>query len=545
MQQVKHALQFTPEQVAKHAVVTGSLEYFAGNNLVIKGKEGGALIKLKFNFVQQYIDARLNDMLKRTGWVRAIIVKARQQTCSTYITARFFKDASTKPGTNVYILTHESAATTTLFGKVALMQKECPAPIKASIETDNRTTLALANNSEYSVGTAGSANTGRSKTAQRMHCSESAHYADEAIPNLDAGVMQIVPDLPGTEVIHESTANGMNWFYKFVYDSLAGLTDFEVIFVPWYWTPEYRRATPEDFTLTLDEEKIKLRHGLDNEQMYWRRKKIAALKSIKKFLQEYPATLQEAFQASGEGFYDNDRIRAAMSSKVIGTTGALLLGVDSAGDGKTSDRTILALRRGRQVIWVKKYNKMDDIRLAGIVSDLIEQFQIDRVLVDKSYGKTAIDLLHERGYHEVEGVSFAETPDDDIYANKRAEMAFRLKEWLHDGDEGDVSLPNDEEIAADISCIAEPVQNSQGRWVFPAKKDIKKAIGRSPDIFDAIILTFARHVRSSDENRNQMRKTENSRNGSEFKTLTRIRSGGPDRVENFNQSIPFSFKRSR
>jgi hypothetical protein len=536
--------QLSEAQITKHLKL-GTLEFFAANNFYIKAKEGGQPIKMVFNFVQRYLDARINDMKKRTGWVRVIIVKARQQTCSTYIAARYFKDAITIPGTNVYILTHEAKATATLFGKVALMHEKCPSPVKATIETDNRTTLALSNKSEYAVGTAGSSNTGRSQTAQRMHASESAHYSDEAVPELDAGVMQIVPDLPGTEVIHESTANGMNWFYKFVYDSLAGLTDFEVIFVPWFWTPEYRRTVPEDFQVTDEEQKIKDRHKLDDEQIFWRRRKIVALKSLKKFMQEYPATLQEAFQASGEGFYDNDRIRAAMDSQKQGNIGALLLGVDSAGDGKTSDRTILALRRGAQIIKLWKYNKMTGIRLAGIVSDLIEQFKIDRVFIDKSYGKDAIDLLHERNYYEVEGVSFSETPDDDIYANKRAEMAFRFKDWLHDGDEGDVSLPNDEEMAADIACIAEPQQNSQGRWVFPSKKDIKKAIGRSPDIFDAIILTFARHVRGSDQTRTINKKAENMKNGSEFKTLTRQRNGNSERIQEKTIPIPFAYNRER
>jgi len=538
--------QLSQDQQAKHLALTQNLEWFCANNFYIKTKEPGPPVKLVFNFVQRYIDARCNDMKKRTGWVRVIIVKARQQTCSTYITSRFAKDAICIPGTNVYILTHEAKATATLFGKVALMYEKCPDAIKPGLEADNRTTLAFKNKSEYAVGTAGSANTGRSQTAQRMHASESAHYPDEAVPELDAGVMQIVPDLPGTELIHESTANGMNWFYKFVFDSLAGLTDFEVIFIPWFWTPEYRRRLPEDFQIIEEEEKLKKRHKLDDEQVFWRRRKIVALKSLKKFMQEYPATLQEAFQASGEGFYDIERVRAAMTSKTVGNTGALLLGVDCGGDGKTSDRTILVMRRGRQIIKIWKYVKMTSIRLAGIVSDLIEQFSIDRVLVDKSYGKDAVDLLHERNYFEVEAVSFAETPDDDIYANKRAEMAFRFKDWLHEGDEGDVSLPDDEEMAADIACIPEATQNSQGRWIFPPKRDIKKAIGRSPDIFDAIILTFARHVRSSDEIRHKMQKTENTKRGSEFKTLARIRTSRSDGYEEDRKiAVPFKFKEFR
>jgi hypothetical protein len=540
-QQQQH---FTPEQLAKFHNLNSNLAYFSKNNFKCKPKGGKGLVDLEFNFVQRYIDARLNEQKAKFGWVRAIIVKARQQTCSTYIAARYLKDALLIPAIDVYILTHEAEATATLFDKVDVMYKECPAQVKPGLDADNRKTLAFKNNSKYSVGTAGSSNTGRSKTAQRMHASESAHYADEAVPDLDAGVMQIVPDEPDTELIHESTANGMNWFYKFVMDSLAGLTDFIVIFIPWFWTPEYRRKLPEDFKLTEEEVALKKRHPLDDEQIYWRRRKIVAFKgSIKKFKQEYPATLQEAFQSSGDSFYDMERVRASMTSTVIANTGALILGVDSAGNSENSDQTVLALRRGNQLIRLWKYPKMDSLRLAGIVSDLIEKMHIDRVFMDRSYAKDAILLLHERGYYEVEGVMFSEQADEDIYANKRAEMAFRLKDWLQEGDSGDVSLPNDEQMASDIACIPEPTQNSQGRWIFPPKKDIKKIIGRSTDIFDAIILTFARHVRSGDAMRSQIRKTENTRQGSEFKTLVRQRNEtSSDSVTVERKPPPFKFK---
>ena len=56
------------------------------------------------------------------------------------------------------------------------------------------------------VGTAGTRDVGRSKTLQPFHGSEVAFW-----PNARthfAGVLQAVPDLPGSEIILESTANG-------------------------------------------------------------------------------------------------------------------------------------------------------------------------------------------------------------------------------------------------------------------------------------------------------------------------------------------------
>lgn len=546
------AQALTLQQANKLGYLANSTEYFSKNNLYIKGKKAAPPFLLEFNDVQKYLEYCAETMLAETGWVRGIIVKGRQQTCSTWVAARFFKSAVLVPGTNVYILTHEADATQTLFGKVALFYERLHPTIKPGLEADNRTTLALANKSEYKVGTAGSSNTGRSKTAQKMHISEPAHVPDESVPELDAGVMQIVADEPDTEIIYETTANGMNWFYKFVMASLKGETDYRVWFVPWFWTKEYRRKCPDDFKIEASESVIKKRFKLDDEQIFWRRKKIAFFakslspnQALKKFMQEYPCTLQEAFQASGEGFFDMERVRAAMESKAEGKVGALVLGVDSGGDGKTADRTIIVMRRGRETLKVWKYKTMTDIRLAGIVAGLIDEYALDKVCIDKGYGKTVVDLLRERGYLEVEGVSFAETADSDEYANKRAEMAFRFQEWLGSGQPGEVSLPDDEEMAADIAAMPEPEQNSQGRWIFPKKKDIKKKIGRSLDVLDAIMLTFARRVRGSDEVRQNTRKVENMRTGSELKTLARRRtteSGGNIRI--VEQPKAFSFKRN-
>lgn len=525
----------TPDQLAMHERLHGDLSFFSRKTVRIKTKVAGKILYLNFNRAQLHVHSEIEKMKREKGWVRVIIIKGRQQGISTYVCARYLKTAISLPGTSVYILTHEAAATANLFDKVEFANDEMPTPVKPGTVTQNRTKLEFSNKSGYAVGTAGSKNTGRSLTAHLFHASEPAFW--ENAEEIDAGVMQIVALLPGTEVIYESTCNGMNWFYKFTNEALERKNKYRVIFVPWHWQEEYQLACEPDFELDDDERKIVRIWAakgvkLTKEQMNWRRDKIVELKSLRKFKQEYPFTVQEAFQMSGEGFFDPDLVREAMGSKVVGLVGARILGVDPAGDG---DRTIFALRRGRQVIRLWKFDrktsgKMTHIIAANKIAQIIDQGLCDRVHIDKGYGQAIVDLLKDRGYGSfVEGVSFAETPDrDELYANKRAEMMFECREWMEDGL---VSLPDDEDMATDFSAMRDAEQNAYGKWVFPPKRKLKKLIGRSPDILDAILLTFARKVRSRDTDglgNRYAQQTRNTRTGSGVSTLAKRRQMDDD-----------------
>lgn len=50
-----------------------------------------------------------------------------------------------------------------------------------------------------------------------------------------AGLGQTVPLLPGTEVILESTANGLaNMYHKMWVLAVAGKSDYLAVFIPWF-----------------------------------------------------------------------------------------------------------------------------------------------------------------------------------------------------------------------------------------------------------------------------------------------------------------------
>ena len=111
----------------------------------------------------------------------------------------------------------------------------------------------------------------------------------------------------------------------------------------------FRSETPpEDFKRTAEENRLCELHGLDDAQLYWRRLKIAELRSEDHFKREYPLTPDEAFLASQfDSFVTPDIVMAARKTKDIEPYGPLLIGVDPAGAG--ADSTAIAWRRGHVV----------------------------------------------------------------------------------------------------------------------------------------------------------------------------------------------------
>ena len=65
--------------------------------------------------------------------------------------------------------------------------------------------------------------------------------------------------------------------------------------------------------LTEEEEKLQEKFGLDEEQLYWRRLKIAEGGKLK-FQQEYPASAEEAFIVSGSNVLNVEKLDALIPS---------------------------------------------------------------------------------------------------------------------------------------------------------------------------------------------------------------------------------------
>jgi hypothetical protein len=479
------------------------LEHYAGKCLRIRTK-GGEIKPLLFNRAQRYIHGRLEEQKAKTGKVRALILKGRQQGCSTYVGARFYHQASHNRGLRVFILTHEDAATQNLFEMVNRYHDHCHALVKPSTGAANAKELNFDGlDSGYKVGTAGTKGVGRSSTLQRFHGSEVGFW-----PHAEthaAGVLQALPDDEGTEAILESTANGIgNFFHKTWRDAEAGKNDYIAIFVPWFWQEEYRKPTLADFSLDEEETEYAELYGLDLEQMAWRRHKIVELKDPILFKQEYPATAAEAFQMSGHDSYIPPALIAKARKEKIEGSGPLIIGFDPAWMG--ADRHSMAFRRGRQVSKVESKSRIDTMASAGWLKKTIDDEKPTKVFIDVGgVGAGVYDRMMEWGEpytNIVVPVNFGSAPMEppplDEHGkpsggplNRRAEMWMKSKEWLEDP--AGASIPDSDSLQAD-ACGPSYTYDSNTRLKLESKEHMRARDVPSPDEWDAVALTFAEPV---------------------------------------------------
>lgn len=453
--------------------------------------KAGEVAPFMLNRSQLYLHTRAQAQLKERGYVRIITVKGRQQGISTYIGARGYRKAGLEQGTRVFILTHEDRATTNLFGMVKRYHEHNLELMAPNVTADNAKELEFGDlDSSYGLATARTGSSGRSQTVQFLHGSEVAFWTRSE--EIATGVLQAVPEgdaAKGTEVFLESTACGVgNWFHKTWQAAESGRSDYEAVFIPWYWQEEYRARDTAKLAMDDEDRQYQETYSLDDEQMMWRQNKIATLGSKLLFQQEYPATSAEAFLASTEDTYIQPAIVAqARKAGVANPAGPRIIGVDPARFG--SDRTGIAFRTGRKVHWVQGYTKKSTMEVVGIVKKLIDVLKPHRVFVDViGLGAGVVDRLHEMGYERiVVGASASASPlDDEKYVNKRGEMWGELKQWLG---EQPADLPDSDELEADL-CSLTYRFDSKSRVLLESKEAAKKRGVRSPDLADAVCLTF-------------------------------------------------------
>jgi hypothetical protein len=160
-----------------------------------------------------------------------------------------------------------------------------------------------------------------------------------------------------------------------------------------------------------------------------------------------------------------------------------VIGVDPARFG--DDRSVIFQRQGLFAMPPKVYRGLDNMALADKVAQIIELWQPDAVFIDAGNGAGVIDRLRQL-HHEVVEVPFSGQPSEIRFLNKRAEMWFAMRDWLRSGG----AIPDLVDLKQDLAAPTykfTPADKIQ----LESKDDIKKRGLPSPDLGDALALTFA------------------------------------------------------
>lgn len=498
-----------------HARLQDDFEFFAEHAPLLIKDVVGALVPFKLNIGQRFLLAAIKEQLQTVGYVRICVLKGRQQGISTFINGYYYHRTTRIPGTSTFILSHEGKTTDKLFKMVDTYHEHVHPTLRPVVGASNRNQLSFPGiRSDYAVGTAGNEQVGRGGTAQLFHGSEVAYW--EHAYAIQDGALESIALAAGTHILLESTANGpVGLFYEKCMQALKGVGTYRLVFIPWFWEDRYEMSPLAEGELD-DDERLILATYLSKpfpfeqhpptrdralRKLAWRRAKVVDFSTGNnietgkaKFKTIYPCNPVEAFQASGVGLIRPDAILAARTSKVLDDSAPLILGVDPAGDSDVSDRTVIVLRQGREWTETLKYPRMRPMELAGILAKLMETRKVEMCFVDRGYGEGTIDRLWEMGFRrQVQGVAFNERPmNPDVYLNKRSEMIIEAATWVN---AGGVRIPDDDEVHADLACMPLDEETSNGLKFLKSKREVKKLLGRSPDILDALALTFAYPVR--------------------------------------------------
>ena len=232
---------------------------------------------------------------------RLIIVKARQLGISPLVRAWHFYSAYVAKDPHTFaVISHTRDSAEHLAGLDRRFFENLPVPLQRPLKVRTQRAIVYKDTGAgVRVYTSGGRGGTRSFAINAAHLSEFAFGIDQA--ELLAQVLASA-GMNG-QVIIESTVNQIgDTFHKIVQDSLNGENEWKVIFLPWSIEPKYRMEKGH-FNWS-NEERALLDEGLDRQQVWWRRFQISTMGKAK-FKREYPATVQEAFQAAEDFYFDH------------------------------------------------------------------------------------------------------------------------------------------------------------------------------------------------------------------------------------------------
>lgn len=180
-----------------------------------------------------------------------------------------------------------------------------------------------------------------------------------------------------------------------------------------------------------------------------------------------------------------------------------VIGVDIARFG--GDSTVIAFRRGRDAKshGMIKLRGVDLMTQAARIADEYMRHRPDQLFVDEGGpGGGVVDRLRQLQIPVV-GVQFGGKSNRSSvgqdaatfnYANKRAEMWGRMREWLEGG-----AIPDDQELIADLTGVEYGYKLVEGKdaTILESKDDMRRRGLASPDLGDALALCFAYPVGQS------------------------------------------------
>jgi hypothetical protein len=370
-----------------------SFEYFSENHLKIITKES-QLQPLKLNSAQKEIIAGFDDSS------HLMLLKARQLGSTTAIAAYFFWYTLFKPYTRTAVVAHTDEAVKKIFEIYRMFYDQLPDFLKLETTRARENELKFITGSSIRVGSA-SSQSFRGGTYNLIHASEYAFWN-----NMEKTIASLFgARTKDAKVVLESTANGMNE----AYDMWSKEVGYTKIFLSWKMDTAYTLPKPKFTDPTEDELEYSYKNKLNQAQFNWMISTLrtACANNWNIFNQEYPASPDDAFIATGAPFFPNHfqvnnakdgYIEYAKPSKF----GVYTMGVDTATGSPGGDYSavmILDVTDKKNIKMVASYyERIPPSMFSRKVLEFARRYNALLVVETNSYGLSVQDFLREQGY---------------------------------------------------------------------------------------------------------------------------------------------------
>lgn len=172
----------------------------------------------------------------------------------------------------------------------------------------------------------------------------------------------------------------------------------------------------------------------------------------------------------------------------------VICGFDPNGGGK--DSACAVARQGREIIAIDVIRGVKDpVELAAKFIAFKRKYGAKKAYCDRGYGQGVIVMARQEGESIIPVDFGGRAVTNDNCVNRRAEIYYKLKQWLQDG--GYLGDPKNNEIVElkrELQAVEYNLRKSDdGKIALGPKDDMRKKLGHSPDRADAVALTFAGH----------------------------------------------------
>lgn len=205
-----------------------------------------------------------------------------------------------------------------------------------------------------------------------------------------------------------------------------------------------------------------------------------------------PKVLGEYPQQASDTLIPMDHIEQAMSREVPDSPSEVL-GVDVAWAG--DDTSVIARMKGRKILDLEQYSGTDPMELADKVDRYLADGKATAFIDSIGIGAGVYSREKQRerkvhafiasesaiGKHEGKEAS-------DHFQNLRAQAAWALREALDPKNPLAIALPRDSDLQAEMAAITYRTNSTTGKIQLMPKEEMKKALGYSPDRFDAVVM---------------------------------------------------------